>query len=474
MTVAYNTRNKEIERAVRLLDIVASVAAFLIAFYGRDILVVSEAPLDFYNHVALLPLLLALLLFFLSRFRAYKILRDATPAGVTWAVFRALAVTLGALFTLLFFLQIEYVSRIMILLFAGVVLVLLLLIRLGAYTYFRRGFQSGRYSWRVMIIGTGDRARRMARTLRDEADWGVKIACFLDPDPGRVGDQVDGVPILGTVGNISVFLKNHVIDEVIIALPRSLLDDVHPIVEACEEEGVKLQFMADIFDVARARVGFSRIGAIPLISIEPVALNTRKLYLKRGLDVTLTLLAMPVALPLIALAAVAIKLDSPGPVFFLQERVGLRKHPFKMFKLRSMYTDAEERLKELEHLNEAEGPIFKIRDDPRITRVGRFLRKTSIDELPQLFNVLRGEMSLVGPRPMSVRDVELFDRGIQRKRFSVKPGITCLWQISGRSDLTFEQWLELDLEYIRRWSLWLDIKLLVKTLPAVLRGSGAA
>ena len=144
-----------------------------------------------------------------------------------------------------------------------------------------------------------------------------------------------------------------------------------------------------------------------------------------------------------------------------------------MFKFRSMYVDAEERLKEIEHLNEADGPIFKIKDDPRVTRVGRFIRKTSIDELPQLINVLRGEMSLVGPRPMSLRDVDRFDRGVQRKRFSVQPGLTCLWQISGRSDLPFEKWLELDLEYITNWNFWLDVQILFKTIPAVLKSRGA-
>jgi lipopolysaccharide/colanic/teichoic acid biosynthesis glycosyltransferase len=171
--------------------------------------------------------------------------------------------------------------------------------------------------------------------------------------------------------------------------------------------------------------------------------------------------------------ALAVKLDSKGPVFFIQQRVGLHKKLFPMFKFRSMVVDAEERMKEIEHLNEADGAIFKIEDDPRVTRVGRFIRRTSIDELPQLINVLLGDMSLVGPRPMSIRDVSLFDKAVQRKRFSVRPGITGLWQVSGRSDLPFDRWIELDLEYIDRWNFMADIKILFRTIPAVLKGSGA-
>jgi exopolysaccharide biosynthesis polyprenyl glycosylphosphotransferase len=215
------------------------------------------------------------------------------------------------------------------------------------------------------------------------------------------------------------------------------------------------------------------LDEIPLLSFEPVAQDEVKLVIKRLMDILFTILAMPLLLPILTITAIAIKLDSPGPIFFTQERVGLRKRIFKMYKFRSMVVNSEEILKEIEHLNEANGPNFKIENDPRITRVGRFIRKTSIDELPQLFNVLLGHMSLVGPRPMSLRDVNLFDKGIQRKRFSVKPGLTCIWQISGRSNLSFEQWLELDLKYINTWSLYLDIKILFKTIPTVLKGSGA-
>ena len=301
----------------------------------------------------------------------------------------------------------------------------------------------------------------------------MHVVGFIDPDPSCLGQKIRGVPVIGTVENMHEVLKNNVFDEVIIAIPRSLLDDAEPIVQACEEEGVRLRFMADVFNVQMARISLAQVQGIPLLTMEPVSQDPRQLLAKRVFDLTLTILAIPVLVPLFALVAAAIRLDSPGPVFFVQQRVGLRKREFPMFKFRSMYVDAEERLKEIEHLNEADGPIFKIKDDPRTTRVGRFIRKTSIDELPQLINVLRGEMSLVGPRPMSLRDVDRFDRGIQRKRFSVQPGLTCLWQISGRSDLPFEKWLELDLEYITNWNFWLDVQILFKTISAVLKSRGA-
>jgi lipopolysaccharide/colanic/teichoic acid biosynthesis glycosyltransferase len=172
--------------------------------------------------------------------------------------------------------------------------------------------------------------------------------------------------------------------------------------------------------------------------------------------------------------ALFIKITSPGPVFFVQERIGLNKRRFMLIKFRTMVVDAERKIHELEHLNEVKGPAFKIKNDPRITRIGRFLRKASIDELPQLINVLKGDMSLVGPRPLPIRDYNGFDEDWHRRRFSVQPGITCLWQCNGRSNVSFDRWMQLDMEYIDNWSLWLDFKILAMTIPAVLRGSGAA
>jgi exopolysaccharide biosynthesis polyprenyl glycosylphosphotransferase len=323
------------------------------------------------------------------------------------------------------------------------------------------------------MIGSGERACLLSRILKEKSEWGIDIVGYLDIEPELVGKGVDGGQVLGMVEDINAILKKQVIDEVIVAMPRKLLTDVDNIAQACEEEGVKFRFMADIFSLSAARISLAKLGGVPILTLEPVALDESKLLLKRIIDFGITVLAMPFILLIFGIIAIAIKMDDGGPVFFIQERVGLKKRRFPLFKFRTMHVNAEEMLKEIEHLNEAEGPNFKIANDPRITRIGRFLRCTSLDELPQLFNVLRGEMSLVGPRPMSIRDVNLFDKGIQRKRFSVKPGITCVWQVSGRNNLPFKKWLELDLEYIENWSLTLDLLILLKTIPVVLLRKGA-
>jgi exopolysaccharide biosynthesis polyprenyl glycosylphosphotransferase len=469
----YDSRSKEMDRNLFVLDVLITVAVFLLAFQARNLLWLVAGEVNFYSHLLLLPLLITLLVVFLSYFGAYQNPRHTNNLGYLWAIFRAMALTIGVLLSLLFFLEIQYISRAVILVFAVLNFLALLTARLLVRSYLLNRLQDGSGHLRVLIIGSGERAREMARALQRQAEWGVNIVGHLDPDPQKVGTLVEGVPVIGTVANISECLKKNVVDEVIIAIPRSLLDDAEHIAQACEEEGIKLRFMADLFRVQMARVSLARVGDIPLLTMEPVAHDEGMLFAKRIFDLTVTLLSMPLVLPLMAVVALAVKLDSSGPVFFVQQRVGLHKHLFPMYKFRSMQLDAEEKLQEIEHLNEAEGPIFKITNDPRVTRLGRFLRKTSLDELPQLFNVLRGEMSLVGPRPMSIRDVDLFDQGIQRKRFSVRPGITCLWQISGRSSLPFYRWLELDLEYIENWSFWLDLKILVKTIPAVLKSKGA-
>jgi exopolysaccharide biosynthesis polyprenyl glycosylphosphotransferase len=255
---------------------------------------------------------------------------------------------------------------------------------------------------------------------------------------------------------------------------KSMYVEASRVAALCEEQGVVVWALSNIFNLrpAQSKWGdFDGEGVTKLCSGSP---EDWPQLLKRSLDVSLALIAMLLTAPLFLLATAAVKFTSRGPTFFVQERVGLNKRRFRLYKFRTMVVDAEKQQREIEHLNEACGPVFKIKNDPRVTRVGKFLRKTSIDELPQLLNVLKGDMSMVGPRPLPVRDYQRFDQDWQRRRFSVRPGITCLWQINGRSSTAFEKWMELDLQYIDTWSLWLDLRILAKTIPAVLKGEGAA
>lgn len=465
-------RTVELGRTLFLLDTLLTTITYVLAVWIR-MSWMGEGDVNFISHLYFIPLLLALVVGFLSYFGAYRGPSEMRVKAYLWAVFRALALAIGVLLGLLFVLHIQYVSRIVVVGFAGLAFVALAGVRVAIRRYYVRAIKSGATSTRIIIIGTGERAKELSLKLREQAQWGIKIIGHLDPDPQRVGWTILGAPVIGTIEDISRILKEKVVDEIIVAIPRSLLADAEPIAHACEEEGIKLRFMADVFSLHVARVRLTQAGNLPLLNLEPVAQDEGALLFKRCFDLTATLLAMPIVLPLMGIIAVAIKLDSPGPVLFVQQRVGLKKRLFPMMKFRSMCDKAEDKMCEMEHLNQAEGPIFKMADDPRVTRVGRFIRRTSLDELPQLFNVIRGEMSLVGPRPMSIRDVDLFDRGIQRKRFSVKPGLTCLWQISGRSNLPFDKWLELDLQYIESWCLRLDFKILFKTIPALLFPKGA-
>lgn len=459
--------------AMSLLDFTLIVLGGVLTLGLHDIVVMSGSKASYFPLMLLLALLGGLFVACMSYAGAYRRIKlKIFPHAFMSA--SALAVSLGVFLSLLFFVsQGGDLDRRNVLYFYGLTLVLAVVARsCMVWWYFSRGGTEAKKD-KVLVVGTGTRAERICELLDKHSEWGVEVIGYLDPEEARVGKVINGAEVLGTIDLISDVLKENVVDEVVVAVPRSHIDKIGQIFIACEEEGVNIRLMSDVFDFQIARMRLSIVGGVPLLSFEPVAQHELSLLFKRLFDVFAVVAAMPVLIPLFLILSLLVKLDSPGPVFFVQQRVGLRKRLFPMLKFRSMVVDAEEKLREIEHLNEADGPIFKIAKDPRVTRIGAFMRKTSLDELPQLINVLMGHMTLVGPRPMSIRDVELFDRGIQRKRFSVRPGLTCLWQISGRSNLPFEKWLELDLAYIDNWSLALDFKILFKTVPVILKGEGA-
>jgi exopolysaccharide biosynthesis polyprenyl glycosylphosphotransferase len=326
----------------------------------------------------------------------------------------------------------------------------------------------------VLIVGSGPRALRLYHELATHrGDDGIRIAGFVDTNSDPLADEVSQ-RLLGDLDQLERILMGQVIDDVLITLPiKSCYVEIQDTIALCERLGVRAAYLADVFQSSLARPSFEETGRIPVVRMHMVANDTRLVF-KRALDVGIAGLGLVALAPVMALIALAIRLDSRGKVVFAQERFGFNKRRFRMFKFRTMITDAESLQGALEDRNEACGPVFKIRDDPRVTRIGKFLRKTSLDELPQLWNVLRGDMSLVGPRPLPLRDVHRFSESWLMRRFSVRPGVTGLWQVSGRSDLSFSRWVALDLQYIDRWSLGLDFKILAMTVPAVLKGRGAA
>jgi len=332
---------------------------------------------------------------------------------------------------------------------------------------------SGRNLRHFAVVGTNARAREYVDMLQAMPELGYRFIGFIDDK----GDETrpDGLPIVASHDEFAEFVRSTVVDEIVVFSPlRSQYDKVAEIVEVAEAQGIILRFGINPFSLKIGRSVMDHVGEVAVSTVQTGSMSdSPELGTKTILDILISGTLLLLLSPLLLVVAILIKIESPGPVLFVQKRLGLNKRLFNIYKFRTMKENAEQLQAELEQLNELDGPAFKIKNDPRITKLGNWLRKSSIDELPQLFNVLKGDMSLVGPRPLPVRDFKGFENDIHRRRFSVKPGITCLWQISGRSNICFEKWMELDMNYIDEWSLWLDIKILLKTIPAVVTRSGA-
>ena len=323
----------------------------------------------------------------------------------------------------------------------------------------------------ILIVGTGPRAQQL---YQEAAKRSWSVLGFVDAVGGyRCPPDLESM-FLGPLEKLERILMRQVVDEVLIALPiLSCYAQIQEVITVCEKVGVEVRYFPHVFESRLATLRYDHDPKTPAVVLKMVNHHAGCKFLKRAMDMVGAAAGLLLLSPVFALVAVAITVTSPGPILFAQERYGLNKRRFRMLKFRTMCSNAENLQSSMEHMNEASGPIFKIRDDPRVTTLGKLLRKSSLDELPQLYNVLCGDMSLVGPRPMSTRDVALFSEAWLMRRFSVKPGITGLWQVSGRSNVSFDRWIELDLKYIDRWSLRLDLEILLKTLPTVVRGTGA-
>ena len=393
-------------------------------------------------------------------------------------------ISFGTLILLVFrvIFNIKLVTPLFLLIFWLMTTTIAILSRIVVKLVVRKSWVKGINLQNAVIVGTNKRAVGFAKNLEQSPELGCRVMGFVDQEwQGNREFQKSGYPMLSDFKDFPNFLRTHEVDEVIIDLPlNTFYQEVSYIVGLCVQQGIIVRFLSDsfylLFDMNLARAELEEVQDYVVLSVYTGAMGGWPILAKRAFDLLASLLLIILLSPLFLVVAFLVKLTSPGgPVFFVQERIGLRKRKIKVIKFRTMVPGAEQSVTALERFNEASGPVFKIKDDPRITFLGRFLRRTSIDELPQLFNVLKGDMSLVGPRPLPLRDYAGFSQDWHRRRFSVKPGITCLWQIYGRSSLSlpFEKWMQLDMEYIDHWSLWLDFKILAQTIPAVIEGKGA-
>jgi len=461
----------------QLADGIVLLLAFPLAYQAKTDWLPGDLTRLYDPEVYFGPALLVALgtLFFLERRGAYESTRVLRIGGMVWAVLRAVGQALVLAATVLFVFKLSYVSRLFVGLYGATSALLLVAVRLAFRRVAMRLRVSGRGAARVLLIGDGEAAADMSHALAEEALFGVAIVAqlpvaLLSRPAMAVRHALAGTDPPGAVplSPISDFLRNEAIDEVAVASPGLPSSELERLIEACDREGVALHVAVDALGAGLERAHLSLVADQKLLSVNPQRHSAWGRAFKRALDLVAAPLLIVLTSPLWLLAAIAIMLDSPGPVFFFQERIGLNKRRFRMIKFRTMFEGSEHFQPILTPLNEADGPIFKLRRDPRVTRAGRWLRRFDVDEIPQLLNVLRGDMSLIGPRPMLPSEITGFEPW-QRKRFSMQPGITGLWQVSNRLGQSFLDGLRADLEYIDRWSLKLDLEILLRTVPAILR-----
>jgi exopolysaccharide biosynthesis polyprenyl glycosylphosphotransferase len=464
-------------RKVRILfaasDVLITAVAFEAAYQTR-------LALDLYHLFYITVPIKALLLGFAVMmwiavgywFDIYERLDSAHPRVVLRDTFRQCALAIVALVLFEYLLRLD-LSRSFLGFFALYSWSLLVLFRLKAGSFIgmiRREFGAPHY---VMVVGSGDRAVAMGRALEASSSYGIRLVGFLsDNDDGPPAEmQLKNTYPLHPLSELHNLLREHVVDEVIFAVHSRRLPDLEEVFLLCDEEGVRTRVAVDFFPHVNSEVYLDRLGSTSLLTFSAAPHDEIRLMLKRGTDVLLAVAGLILLAPVMLAIALLIRLTSPGPAIFRQVRCGLNGRKFVFYKFRSMCLNAEDLKRQFEHLN-AKQLAFKIPNDPRLTTVGRWLRKFSIDELPQLWNVLRGDMSLVGPRPAVPEEVEQYKRW-QRRRLRMRPGLTCLWALAGRDRLDFETWMKLDMQYIDNWSLALDWKIILQTIPRVLTGRGA-
>jgi exopolysaccharide biosynthesis polyprenyl glycosylphosphotransferase len=462
-------RARTLQAVMAASDAAATCIAFFIAYYFVGIL--SQKWLGFleilplHRYLWLLYISVPLWLILLALFGCYDLsplerIRD-NLRRMAWPLIMG-AAAIGAA---VFFSKELLFSRRVVGAFAAGNIALLLAGRTVVLSLAPILYHTGRALRRILIIGTGDAAKQFGETIR-QSGWGLALEGYI-----AVGNEPLSSDCLGAAAEISSILDERAIDDVVLVESGVEPNFVRDVIRQCEEVGVRLHIPSEFFAAELSRPHLESFRGISMLTFSRVPYNPLALGIKRAIDILFSvILGIVFSVPMLIIA-IFIKATSPGPILFRQRRCGLYGREFLMYKFRTMVADAEEHRSELDAKNEMAGPVFKMREDPRVTPVGRRLRRHSLDELPQLWNVLKGDMSLIGPRPPLPKEVREYERW-QRRRLSMRPGLTCIWQVTDRNYATFDKWMEYDLQYIDHWSLWLDFKILIWTIGVVVRGTG--
>jgi exopolysaccharide biosynthesis polyprenyl glycosylphosphotransferase len=455
-----------------LMDAGTLIAAFVLTY---ALIQHIDHRLESFDHYAwAMAIIIPVWLLVLSYSGIYESMRIRKISEIAGQLVKVHLMGSTVIITIIYFVDPRGFSRVLA---GGFVLMSLMLmisvkgiVKLTLHHYRRKGYNVRN----ILIVGSGEQAQHFVQLIQDHADWGLVIAGYLplctEPETRLESNGI----MIGDIQQLNDICKNASIDEVVFSVGTDQLSEIDDHVTALQEMGITVRMVLDLFDIPTARKEITLFhGEIPILTFYGKAFNAEQLFFKRCLDVVGSLIGLCITTLLLPFIATAIRMESSGPLFFGQERVGENGRTFTCWKFRSMFIDAEDRKKDLLMCNEMQGAMFKMKEDPRVTKVGKFIRKASLDELPQFWNVLIGDMSLVGTRPPTPEEVATYENW-HRKRICIKPGITGLWQVSGRNQIqNFDDVVRLDIRYIEEWSLWLDIKLLFKTIWVVISSKGA-
>lgn len=463
--MVHKEKAKTINNFLIMLDVFIALISFNLAIYIN-----LEKLFILYNKDSVIYQLLILIIWTLigGSFKNSILYRSRPYSMVLVNIFGQVFAGITLLILSAWSLNILHIGLSHLVAFGIINLILAFTVKTLIYYFYKRARKKGRNSLDIILIADNTGCY-LTRQILNHPEWGYKISYIISSTPEEFSNS--NIPVLSSDTNLEEFLRGKTIDEVIYCNKDSDTKLIEEYINICNDLGIVFRMYSPFFNMLTNKTQIQYFGTTPLLTISTTPMDYVALQVKRLFDIAFSLMVLLALSPLFLILAVIIKIDSPGKIFFKQKRVGLRGRNFYVYKFRTMVSNAEELKEKLSEQNEMDGPVFKMVNDPRITKIGGILRKYSIDELPQFFNVLKGEMSVIGPRPPIPKEVLEYERW-QLRRLSMRPGLSCIWQVSGRNEIPFEEWMKMDLEYIDNWSLKLDIVLLLKTVRTVLKGDG--